>query len=197
MKENKYYKTYCTWNFMMSKFLLILSSPSLFAIPTISLSFIVFTVLISCLIFTANILSFFLIIHSIHVIRYASLFKSLTVSSGEVIDGLDVLAQQLHTGSLNSPGGVRTWPLAKSHSEYNCFKWSLKGLFIRLYSYEVIPPGMITSSLFIAWVTDLMSSVKWFLRASSTNIPCFLNNALGLLFQTIYILTFIISFSYP
>lgn len=38
-------------------------------------------------------------------------------------------------------------PLVSEHF-YNCFKWWLKGLFTRLYSYEVNRPGMTMRSVF-------------------------------------------------
>jgi hypothetical protein len=81
--------------------------------------------------------------------------------------------------------GVRIWSPAENHSEYSCFKWSLKGVFTktsRTCSWEVIPQYMNTRSLHES--ADLTSGVKWHLNASSTSIPHFVNNPCGLLFQT-------------
>jgi hypothetical protein len=43
---------------------------------------------------------------------------------------------------------------------------------------------MTKKSAFTAQITHLTSSVKWPSNASSISIPCFLNNTLGILFQT-------------
>jgi hypothetical protein len=78
---------------------------------------------------------------------------------------------------------VIAWPPPKSCLEYSYFKWSLTGLFNRMCSYEVIPPGMTTRSLFTAWITYLASIVKWPSNASSASTPHFLNSALSILFR--------------
>lgn len=122
----------------------------------------------------------------------------LTITCGEICcHVLDPPAQWFHTGHLCCPFDVRTWSPTKSHLEYHSFKWSLNGLFTRMCSYEVALPAMTTRSVFIAWITDLTSSVKWPSNACRTSIPCFLNSTLGLLFQPTCKQSPISSFSPP
>jgi hypothetical protein len=59
------------------------------------------------------------------------------------------------------------------------------------------PPGMTTRSVFTAWIADVTSNVKWYLNACNTNILCFLNNTLGLLFQITCNQSPVSSFSHP
>jgi hypothetical protein len=107
----------------------------------------------------------------------------LTITSFDVrCRGPEPLAQEYDTGPLYILGGVRTRAPTKSHSEYNCFSWSLKGFFTGTCNYEGITPGMTTGSVFIAWIIYLTSIVKWPLNSSSTIIHCFLN-ILDLLFR--------------
>jgi hypothetical protein len=48
-------------------------------------------------------------------------------------------------GFFTKPVVFRTWSPTENHSEYNCY-----GLFTRMCSCEIIPPGMITRPVFIA-----------------------------------------------
>jgi hypothetical protein len=95
-----------------------------------------------------------------------------------------VLTQQHSNSALCFfifPASVRTWSPAKNHLEYKCFKLSLKGLITITFGncgYQNIPSDISTRSVFIAWNTDLTSTVKWLLNAPSTTNPCFLNNNL-------------------
>jgi hypothetical protein len=118
-----------------------------------------------------------------------------TNTSGKICCyGLDPLAQWFYFTVLR---WCKNMVSTKSHSEYNCFKWSLKGLFTRMCYYKTIPPCMIRRSVFTAWITALASSFKWPLNACSTSTPCFLNNTLHLLLQTICNQFHITSFSHP
>jgi hypothetical protein len=83
----------------------------------------------------------------IHFVIYTALFfNPSSVSSGEIhYHGVGSLAQQLYTGLLYCHCCVGTWSSAKNHLEYYCFKWFIKGLLIRMFSYEVISPGVTTS----------------------------------------------------
>lgn len=51
------------------------------------------------------------------------------------------------------------WFPARSHLEYNSFKWFLKGLLAGICSCEVMAP------VFIAWISCVVSSIKWPLNA--------------------------------
>jgi hypothetical protein len=107
----------------------------------------------------------------------------LTITSEEIhCHCLDAMTHQFHNGILYCPAGVRTWSSTKIHSQYKCFKWSLKSLSIRMSSYEVIPRSMKTMPVFIARIKNLASSVKWPWSASS--IPHFVNNTHLLLQKT-------------
>jgi hypothetical protein len=123
------------------------------------------------LMFTVIILNFFLILLSIYFITSTTVLEPLTISCGEI---------QWHSSSTLGLSVVPVMsehgPLPKAILEYRS---TLKGLFTRMCSYEVILPDMTTRSVFSVWITDLTSSVTWPLIASSTDIPCFLENTLG------------------
>jgi hypothetical protein len=111
----------------------------------------------------------------------------LTITSGEIrFHGLDLLAQQSYTGLPYCPNGVRTYSPTKSHSEYNSFKWSLKGVFRRMHNNEVIPPGMTTRSIFLARIIDLAYNVRWPSNASLAFSTIFLAFSLQLVHLVTY-----------
>jgi hypothetical protein len=159
---------------------------SLFIVLTGCLSFNIFTIPTAySLMSITNNPNFFLILPFISDIQL--FLNSLTITSGEICcHRLEPLVQLviLHW-ALYCPHGVRTQSHTKSHSEYSCFKWSLKGLFTNTCSYKFITPGMPTRSVFNCMNYRLASSVKWSSDASNTSIPCFLNNTLGPLFHAL------------
>jgi hypothetical protein len=65
-----------------------------------------------------------------------------------------------------------------------------------MYSYEVISLGMTIRSVLIAWIRDLICSIKWPLNVSCADICCFVNNILSLLIRTTCIQCLISSFSH-
>jgi hypothetical protein len=92
----------------------------------------------------------------------------LTLISGEIhCHDLYPLGQWVDTGPLYCLTAVRKWYPVKSHSEYNCFKWSAKGFLAIMCSYGHISSGMFTRSLLTAWITDLTSSAKCSLNAQA------------------------------
>jgi hypothetical protein len=80
--------------------------------------------------------------------------NSLTITSGEIqCRGLESLTQDFYIEPLYFPDGVRIWSPNKSHLEYDCFKYSLKTMFTRMYtcdsSNEFQPCGHTWSSRWI------------------------------------------------
>lgn len=110
-------------------------------------------------IFTADIPNSFLILQPIHIIRCT------TLKSSDHCFWRDLLPWSRSTGTLvlhsaaYCPCGIRTQTPPRSHSEYCCCKWSLKGISVecRLWS---CPSSMTIRWVFIAWIIHLSSSVK-------------------------------------
>ena len=94
---------------------------------------------------------------------------------------------RLTDGFLTFADGVNAWPPSRSQSE-SCFRWwSLKVLFTTTSStcsFDVIPPGMTTRSVFNAVIFFFPSGVRWPLNASNTSIAPLLSRAPGPRFQT-------------
>jgi hypothetical protein len=127
---------------------------------------------------------------NIHFIIYAALHTSFAICVERFISKVFIHWHDSCTlGFLNVLLVVRTWPPAKNCLEYSYLKWSLKGLFSRMCSYEVLewPQGHYS-------VHESTSFVKWPSNASSTSTSHFLNNALGLMFGATCIQSLICSF---
>jgi hypothetical protein len=71
--------------------------------------------------FTANTANFFLILLSIHLIRFTALWNPLSLLDRPVAMVLIHGLSSSTMGLLYFPNGVRTYSLTKSHLEYNCF----------------------------------------------------------------------------
>jgi hypothetical protein len=140
--------------------------------------FIILNACVNFIVFTSP--KFFLILPSIHFISYTIVHKfsdhhhlPWSWSTGTVV--LHMVLLSLRWQYIDP---------TNSHSEHSCFKWPLNGiLFTGMCSYDLNCPGMTTRSVSIAWVMDLMSSVRWSSDASNISILCFLNSNIDLLFQ--------------
>lgn len=96
----------------------------------------------------SHILSFFLIVPCIHFIRWTAVRKSSAQHIWrEQCCGLNPLGQWMYTELPYCPWGVRTSSPTMAHLKHCCLKWSLKGLFTGMYSYEVIFLRMATMSV--------------------------------------------------
>jgi hypothetical protein len=100
------------------------------------------------LMFTANIPNFLLILTSISPDIQHFKFPDNYFWS-------DLLPWSGPTGTvvlhwlLSCPCGVRTYsPYRES------FNWSLSSLFVRMCSFEVVPPAMTTETIFILWIIE-------------------------------------------
>jgi hypothetical protein len=91
--------------------------------------------------------NFFLILTSISW-DMQQFSNPVTITSAEIsCYGTGPVAQWFYTGPLYYLHGARSYSPTKSHSEQNCLKNSLNGVFCTIRNYEAIHPGMTTQSI--------------------------------------------------